>query len=932
MKVIFCLLVAVSVSRSSRHGNSVRAFVPHASPSRTAYSSAIRETSEPASALLESLKELPNPFKALKAPEPTFGSVVNQDFDPSPEGIIQQAKRVIAADFGVAEPSLLDSANFQWIGPVVDQPLSKTEYLAAGRFFDLRSTFPDLDYRAHDFRIDDEDEATVRLTCRVTGTMRGELRLRNGVLAPNGKTMVCPPEAVTIKFNMSTGKVVKLCTGFGLDRLVGNTAGTTGVMAASTIAGEQVSDWAIYPPTTVLKRFFGRPVQQLGGSKAFLAPFPETVMIQLAKGILATNMASEDPTLLAESFTYSTPTIDPVKKREFLAKYAEKEFEGIEPTFSYFRVDPYDPERVWVDVQATATGYTGAPQAMSFTFDDEGFCTRITSGAVIDPTIGNGGGLGGTEGFKYATGQSSLPISSRPLPRILGRLRKRILQPITGIGVDEYRVAGQAQKPAAAQKPKPPTEKPPLMESLASLKGFKTQVKAFNVGQSSDTASSKPETAVNERVLRQEEAERRRATQEKSNMEARQAKLAVQQQAAQKRQEEAQAKKAAAEEVRSKKMEAQQATAARRKQEGRAKKAAASARKPQVKASRGSRTPEITTKKTETNPFAGLNLPNLVQKQSLMTKQDDQAARRRAAEGERKRLQEEKRQQTEAQARAQREQAEARRLALEKQKREKISRQKVAEAEKLKRAEERRLDQVKARKEQEEARRLAAKKRKQEQLERQQAAEFEKQRRAQMKLEQEETKRKQREAKLTERENRMAEQKSQVDKSKRSAKALDAVSKASPLSSISLFGLGGKVGDKPTASKPQSERAPVKKISSLTKESKIAEAAARNRRATAALNSLSQAAARATIPLFGGNQNEVTDKQPSAEVSVKRAPSGVPTLSKWRKNFDGSISGNITGSRNFGQGERITTSTISSGTIASGEVVQTKSGSKYFLS
>ena len=101
--------------------------------------------------------------------------------------------------------------------------LTKDEYLAAGRYFNLRNSFPDLEYRAHDFRIvygenestEDDDtsltpeislstpierlndqggEITVRFTTRVTGTFRGSpLRLRYSVLEPNGKVMQCPP-------------------------------------------------------------------------------------------------------------------------------------------------------------------------------------------------------------------------------------------------------------------------------------------------------------------------------------------------------------------------------------------------------------------------------------------------------------------------------------------------------------------------------------------------------------------------------------------------------------------------------------------------------------------------------------------------------------------------------------------------------------------
>jgi hypothetical protein len=384
------------------------------------------------------LEDLPNPFQKIKTSSVFLPfSDSNAPFEQSSAGIFRQAKQLLSVDFGLQDPSLLDD-NFLWYGPVVDYPLGKVDFLAAGRFFNLRAAFPDLDYRAHDFRIDDQDTATVRLTCRVVGTMRGELRLRDHVLPPTGKTMKCPPEAVTLTFDLNTGKLKKMCSGFCMDRLVGNTAGTTGIMAAATVAGRSISDWEIYPPSTVLKRFVGRPVNQLPEPKSFLAPFPETVMVQLCKGILAANMATEDATLLAKSFTYSTPSIGPVNKNTFLASFALLEFEGVDPRFSHFRVDPYDPNVVWVDVLPFADGYIGAPYAMSFTFDDEGFCTRISSGAIIDPTIGNGGGLAGWEGYKYAKGEASFAILTRPLPRVLGRLRRRIATVFTGQDIDEY--------------------------------------------------------------------------------------------------------------------------------------------------------------------------------------------------------------------------------------------------------------------------------------------------------------------------------------------------------------------------------------------------------------------------------------------------------------------------------------------------------------
>ena len=72
-------------------------------------------------------------------------------------------------------------------------------------------------------------------------------------------------------------------------------------------------------------------------------------------------------------------------------------------------------------------------------------------------------------------------------------------------------------------------------------------------------------------------------------------------------------------------------------------------------------------------------------------------------------------------------------------------------------------------------------------------------------------------------------------------------------------------------------------------------------------------------------------KAPVKKAPAKKAPAGVPRLSKWRKNGDGSITGLISGSANFREKERVTTSPIASGSVSSGEVVRTGSGSRYFL-
>ena len=75
----------------------------------------------------------------------------------------------------------------------------------------------------------------------------------------------------------------------------------------------------------------------------------------------------------------------------------------------------------------------------------------------------------------------------------------------------------------------------------------------------------------------------------------------------------------------------------------------------------------------------------------------------------------------------------------------------------------------------------------------------------------------------------------------------------------------------------------------------------------------------------------VAKKAVKKAAKKKTAPAGVPTLARWTQNADGSVSGMIFGSPNFRDNTKITTSPIR-GKASAGAVVQTGSGSKYFLS
>ena len=79
-----------------------------------------------------------------------------------------------------------------------------------------------------------------------------------------------------------------------------------------------------------------------------------------------------------------------------------------------------------------------------------------------------------------------------------------------------------------------------------------------------------------------------------------------------------------------------------------------------------------------------------------------------------------------------------------------------------------------------------------------------------------------------------------------------------------------------------------------------------------------------------GQKSEEDQAQTGSAAPAKKvssAPRGVPTLSQWKQNGDGSIIGTISGSKAYGEGETITTSAITSN-AEGGAVVQTRSGSR----
>jgi hypothetical protein len=87
----------------------------------------------------------------------------------------------------------------------------------------------------------------------------------------------------------------------------------------------------------------------------------------------------------------------------------------------HFRVDPYEPNRVWFTIRTTGT-HTGTlkfgtnafpatgkdvlspPECLSYVFSEDGKVKTFTGGVVMDRRVGNTGGLGALFGILTAIG------------------------------------------------------------------------------------------------------------------------------------------------------------------------------------------------------------------------------------------------------------------------------------------------------------------------------------------------------------------------------------------------------------------------------------------------------------------------------------------------------------------------------------------------
>eukprot|EP00622_Pseudochattonella_farcimen_P002547 FR737492.1.p1 GENE.FR737492.1~~FR737492.1.p1 ORF type:complete len:242 (+),score=26.67 FR737492.1:94-726(+) len=151
-------------------------------------------------------------------------------------------------------------------------------------------------------------------------------------------------------------------------------------------------------------------------------PIPPDTLIGLAKAYIASQEAEDGVDWFSDDFRFVAPVVGPFDKDTFVTSLKGFDLRTVFPDLSannhHFRVDPFEPNRVWWSVKYTGTNtgeIFGQPptmrsvdspiQAQSATFNEKGEITKFTIGYVLDKETGNTGGLGGVFGLFYAIGK-----------------------------------------------------------------------------------------------------------------------------------------------------------------------------------------------------------------------------------------------------------------------------------------------------------------------------------------------------------------------------------------------------------------------------------------------------------------------------------------------------------------------------------------------
>lgn len=160
-----------------------------------------------------------------------------------------------------------------------------------------------------------------------------------------------------------------------------------------------------------------------GTPESFL--FTEDELIEKAKKVLfESETGLNDDSVLSDDFRFEFPVVS-LDKKSYLKAVRGFQLKTAIPNLStnayHWRVDPYEPNRVWFTTRtsgthlgdlkfagktypATGRDILGAPECLSYTFNEEGKVTSFTGGYVMDRRVGNTEGMGALFGILAAIG------------------------------------------------------------------------------------------------------------------------------------------------------------------------------------------------------------------------------------------------------------------------------------------------------------------------------------------------------------------------------------------------------------------------------------------------------------------------------------------------------------------------------------------------
>lgn len=165
-------------------------------------------------------------------------------------------------------------------------------------------------------------------------------------------------------------------------------------------------------------------------------PIKPKDLIKRCKDVLSRGVGTKEggEADLADDFEFCAPVVGPIGKDEYLRALGNfKILEGFPDNngnFHHFRVDPFEPNRVWFVTRKSATNTgeflgkpaTGKalvfpPESCSMIFNEEGKLKEYTIGYCMDRRVGNTGGLGGAFGYFYGVGKPLPMPECKPYKR-----------------------------------------------------------------------------------------------------------------------------------------------------------------------------------------------------------------------------------------------------------------------------------------------------------------------------------------------------------------------------------------------------------------------------------------------------------------------------------------------------------------------------------